>query len=192
MEGTFVIKLSDAVPCDSRLSFARSSAQFLAVSRSARWSKKQAERRRETVTERNNKNKQNFQFPSRFARQIDFESGRATLRLCVQKSANFVCFSTRIGTAIARMSVAVRAASEKAWLQDLATMLAQAQARFGDVSWQTETGEAIWAHKAIVYSRAAGHSILCCSRIVPTEIDEVVFFPRIIPASFLERSTRQF
>lgn len=62
------------------------------------------------------------------------------------------------------MSAAVRAASEAAWLRDLSTMLAEAGTRFGDVSWRTDSGELIHAHKAIVYSRAAGQSFVGVAR----------------------------
>lgn len=47
-------------------------------------------------------------------------------------------------------------ASEEAWLQDLSLLLREARARFGDLAWHAPDGRTVYAHKAVVYSRAAG------------------------------------
>lgn len=39
---------------------------------------------------------------------------------------------------------------------DLAQLLSQAKARFSDISWYADDGTQVFAHKAVVYARAAG------------------------------------
>lgn len=41
---------------------------------------------------------------------------------------------------------------------DLAQLLSQAKARFSDISWYADDGTQVFAHKAVVYARAAGAS----------------------------------
>ena len=54
------------------------------------------------------------------------------------------------------MADQARQASQAQWLRDLRELRSDAKARFADVSWEDGNGGIIYAHKAIVYSRAAG------------------------------------